>query len=109
MANKKNSFKPTILKIILTIILFLIYFYLTHINITCPAVIKICVVSENTPGAIPFPTGEGYYVHAKSIPFSCAQTCTNIPGIILFISIIPILIIYLALSLIQLIFRKIKR
>lgn len=102
----KEVFKPTLDKIIITIVIFIFLFLIINIPKACPAMERMCPVDANTPGALELRSGE-YFVSGRSIPFSCNQTCTDseyiyeLTKIIASQLIIPIIIIYAIISLLK--------
>lgn len=115
MGAFKEIFKPTKGKVTLTIVLFFIYFVATSLYMICPAIARICPVDADTPGAIIDQISGEYYVGAKSIPFSCKQTCTDaeytsaLVNIFIFNFIVPIIVIYVILSLLVFVLNRLRK
>ncbi len=106
MAENENAFKVTWVKVVIAVVLFLIYFSFTSFSIMCPSVQRLCPVSQNVTDSRLIPGGGGYYLPARSVPFSCAQVCTNneysssFAGVILLKFVVPVLAAYILSSLI---------
>jgi len=103
----KDFLIPTKKRIIFTIIVSfsILLIILVGSEMMCPAILRLCPATSETPGATLYP--DGYFINnAKGVPFSCTQVCSSgeyyseLVNVILIKIIIPIIIIYLIACLI---------
>lgn len=108
--------KPNASKIIISSVLTILFALYMILFLVCPLGLKLCPAASDAPGAIyrAYPAA-GYFVKSTSLPLSgCPQVCSSGEAIglyvlnILTLIILPFVIAYLVISLIQYLMRKKK-
>ena len=106
--NLKDFFKPTKIKIGLTIVFFVLYLVFFFPKLECASVAKGCP-SDNAGVA-------GINIKpAQTVPFSCEQACTALEyvyiltGVLITRFLIPLIVLYVISSFLVVLFNKLKK